>query len=365
MKYYLILILIILSCTSEKSTFTSDVEKLSIQVPFPADLSVSTELIDDRVLYFAELVTYKQIVKYDLYDNEQVTIDLNELLDSLNYDLIDFEVVDSSEICLLTKNERLLFIDHQSKLLKDIDLSFLKEKGVKSYYPIEYDGNCFHLGLSSYEYSEKPTLTMEDYIEMERLKRTKPVVLSFENIVNLNDMESLKFNWGNIYNRFLKKSDVSTEGNRFSLDGVENKYFHSIYSDTLYQYNQDFKLENAIKIKSNLVEGIGSNKLSISEHLDANKKVLFNKNITYIDFVCNSSDSGIIVFLKSVLRTENGKTQQRMVIQEYNNNGQLKNESLLEENLNVRNIINFKGDFYVQEKGHKKKFVLINLKDLK
>jgi hypothetical protein len=227
---------------------------------------------------YGDLKTRKKITIHSLDDSEKYSIDVSKI-NKQGEQAITYAVNNFDSIYLLSKFSNFIFLIDSSGAIKN-KYNINKNLLINAQFelsptssPFLYNDSTFILSLNF-----KPDNSYQFNSLSDHIKYAKDAKRSYQlcKITNLNE-DTLDFQFGtkNLYANFTKETDLTVEGNHYSL--VNNRIiFTSAYSDSLYLIDPiTLDVKKKIKITSDYSQ-VYISPISIADNLNDYK--LLNQN---------------------------------------------------------------------------------------
>lgn len=272
---YILTSLVFASCetnlTNNKELRSSN-NKIVYDIGFPIRSYQYFKNERSEYLSFIDYTSYRKVSINSIDGIHRSTIDLNHLIEKENEDFNSFYTLNNDTIALLSKySNKVYLINQRGNIILKKDYSDLLLNGLELYPPLSIDKGVLRTGTRIY-HSYFDTLSKSD---INRIQNHSAKLFIDSHFVKQSRSSYLTLD--SLYSRFTNDDEMSLETKRYIF--VDDKiYFHSIFSDSVYIFNDDYSLEDVKQISSNEFD---INLKPTKFNVDKNNVKLSSKNAWY------------------------------------------------------------------------------------
>lgn len=236
--------LLLVSCNNVQKKVLKETDTIiTFKVGFP---SWRVKYFKDNgleYLAFSDFVTNKEISVNSLNGKQLFVVPLKNAMIKERVSFFAFDVVSLDTFVLLSKQtNKVIFVDSNGIILFKKDYSKFLLKGYTLYPPFHYKRRSL---FSCLDWGPPTNSEISETI-FYKLKHNSYHLL----IDNLGDStKDVKLSLDSIYSRFANDKEMTLENPNLIMKGNEI-VFASIFSDSLYIFNNKYKLDTIIKVKS-------------------------------------------------------------------------------------------------------------------
>lgn len=222
-------------------------KKITFNTGFPIR-NLNRELVHFRVnnsdyVAFANFSSYKQISVNSMNGSQLFSVPLANFMEKNLVNLIAFDVINLDSFALLSEySDKVFLIKKNGKKIQVKDYSNLLLQGIYLYPPFNFDNKILKTSIRWGPVTD--TLTSN---ERNHINNYFPILFVDSNYTKNNS--SISFQLDSIYSRFTKDNEVSIELPQYLPIGNKT-LFKSDYTDSIYLFNSEGKIDTIVKITS-------------------------------------------------------------------------------------------------------------------
>ena len=245
---YISSLLFIISCernlTNNKKLRTSN-EIITYNTKFPTQEIQFFKEGQTEYISSIDYSTSKKISVNSINGEKKFDVDFKSVIENEKLSFNGYFPISIDTFALLSKySNKVFLINKNGKVIFKKEYPRLFLEGVELYPPLYFNSGILRACIEVY-YPYLDTLSKPASNHIRNLSE-KLFIDSFFMKENYNTYLKM----GNLYSRFTKDDEMSYEKCRFNFES-NNILFHSIFSDSIYIFNREYKLKKAKQISSN------------------------------------------------------------------------------------------------------------------
>lgn len=310
MKHFLFAVgLLILSCTNSTDSVNipkkkvTEISRISYETQHPIGNLKSHVFNKTEYVSFSEFRTWKDIQLFRMDGKRTWLLKLDEVDEFKHVDFIDYTLINPDSILLLTKNTNVVYlVNSDGKVLQKKDYSALLLDKIELLPALIYDNQKIYLTIM--QGAKNRLESLDDYLNYSKTKLESPKVFIDSNFFDSNSSYSQEL-YG-FYKQLGSFEYLYPDlGGRFNVFDHTHFCYFSNWTDTVYFYNNQFKLTKKLHIDPKTT-AVTLKPITWKQHLnssdDVNNTFIENSFITKFHHIASS---GIYVCKVQHKKTEN------------------------------------------------------------